>query len=118
MGYCYYGRYAEFFEAARVEALRNLGVSYKELEDSGILLPVMLLNIKYIKPAYYDEVIRVETSILSLPKVKFEFAYKTFNEKNELVNEAETTLVFTNDKGKPVRAPQQILEALKPYFNS
>jgi len=117
MGFCYYGRYAEFFEVARVEALRSLGISYKGLEDEGILLPVIDFNVKYFKPAYYDEVIRVETNIIVMPKVRFEFVYNTFNEKNELINQAQTTLVFTNKSGRPIKAPQKIINALLPYIN-
>ncbi|MGY6561843.1 MAG: acyl-CoA thioesterase [Luteibaculaceae bacterium] len=112
MGYCYYSRYAEFFEEARVEALRTLGVSYKELEDQGFLLPVSEYTIKYLKPAYYDELIRIKTSILEKPGVRITFFYETFNENGELLNKAHTTLVFTNTNGKPVRAPQFFLEKL------
>ncbi len=117
MGYCYYGNYATYFEIARVEALRTLGVSYKELEDSGIMLPVSDMSIKYLKPAFYDEEILVRTTISELPGVKFKFSYECFNEQNEKLNFADTTLVFISEETrKPTRAPEKLLNELKKYI--
>jgi acyl-CoA thioester hydrolase len=118
MGYCYYGRYAEFFEVARVEALRSIGISYKHLEDEGIMLPVLNYNVKYIKPAYYDEPITVKTTIKQTPTVKFSFFYETYNSQNELINTAETTLVFTNLQGKPIKAPAEVVNAVNQAFEA
>ena len=67
MGYVYYGNYTTYLEVARVEALRELGLSYKKMEDDGIMLPVLSLNIKFIKPAFYDDVITVKTCIKEMP---------------------------------------------------
>ena len=78
MGYCYYGNFAAFFEVARVEALRELGVTYKQLEDDGIILPVFEYQIKYFKPAYYDEELRIETTIEKVKGACIFFSYKTF----------------------------------------
>ena len=94
MGFCYYGNYAQYFEVARVEMLRSLGVSYKMLEDQGILLPVTDFSIKYIKPAYYDQNLTIKTFMRILPNVRIAFDYETFNESGELLNEARTELVF------------------------
>ena len=118
MGYCYYGNYAQYFEVARVESLRNLGVSYKDLEDMGIILPVTHFQIKYLKPAFYDENLSVRSHIVKLPSARIFFKYETFNEKNERINIGETSLVFLNKiSKKPVNCPNIILDKLKPYFN-
>ena len=117
MGYVYYGNYSTYFEVARVEALRSLGVSYKSLEDEGIMLPVLEYRIKYFKPAFYDDLLKIETQIDKMPGARVHFFYKTFRENGEQVNEAETTLVFVNVKtGRPVEAPAHVLEKFKEYF--
>src|SRR5688572_25110967 len=85
MGYAYYGNYATYFEVARVEALRQLGVNYKELEDEGTLLPVSEFCIKYLKPAYYDDLISITVSIHQLPTARIKFLYETKNDKNVLI---------------------------------
>ncbi len=118
MGYCYYGNYAQFLEVGRVECLRSLGVSYKALEDSGIMLPVLDLKIKYIKPSFYDDLLTIETTIVNLPTSKIEFTYKIFNEKKELITTASTTLVFVaKNSMKPTRSPETLLQKLKPFFD-
>src|SRR3989338_2710959 len=102
MGYCYYGNYAAYFEVARVEALRELGMSYKQMEEDGIAMPVLEYQIKYFKPAFYDDEIRIETIITEMPQYRIYFTYKSYNTKNELINEAKTSLVFVNKTtGKP-----------------
>ena len=80
MGYCYYGNYAQYFEVARVETLRSLGVSYKEIEDNGILLPVSDYQIKYILPAFYDEELNIKCVIKEISEFKIKFEYPLFNE--------------------------------------
>ena len=116
MGYVYYGNYATFFEVARVEALRSLNFSYNELEKSGIMLPVLELQIKYVKPAFYDDEIVIETSISEMPKARIKFEYKTFNQKGDLLNFGNTTLVFVDIKTKkPTLAPIYLLEKLEKF---
>ena len=100
MGYCYYGNYAQYFEVARVEALRELGVNYKNIEDMGYLMPVLDFNIKYLKPAFYDEELKIVCRIPILPSVRIKFEYETFNENKEKINFAVTTLVFFDKKSK------------------
>lgn len=118
MGYVYYGTYAQYFEVGRVEALRSLGFSYKELEDDGVMLPVHDLQVKYHKPAFYDDLLRVSTIIVALPTVRIVFNYEVRNEAGELLTEASTTLVFIDRAtGKPCRAPEGILAALRPHFS-
>ena len=117
MGYVYYGHYAAYFEVARVEMLRSLGFSYKVLEEEGVILPVLNYSIKYIKPAFYDELLKIKIVIKELPATRIHFDYETFNEKEELINIAETTLVFVNKKtGRPTAPPDDLLEALKRFF--
>jgi acyl-CoA thioester hydrolase len=118
MGYVYYGNYAMYYEAGRVEALRALGMSYREMEDTGIMLPVIKLEVNYLKPAFYDDLITVETSIPLLPDVKIKFDYLCINPNNEIINKGHTTLVFINkENGRPCRAPQELIKQLQPYFN-
>lgn len=113
MGYAYYGNYGEYFEVARVEALRSVGVSYKELEDQGVLLPVLEYKVKFFKPAFYDDVLRIETQIEPLNGARIHFTYKTYNSAGDQLNEASTTLVFVDKlKGRPISAPQWIKDKL------
>ena len=117
MGYVYYGHYAVYFEVARVEMLRSLGFSYKILEEEGIILPVLKYSIKYIRPAFYDDLLRIKTTIKQLPVARIQFDYETFNEKDELLNIAETTLVFVNkNTNRPGAPPADLLEAMKIFF--
>jgi acyl-CoA thioester hydrolase len=113
MGYCYYGNYASYFEVARVEALRQRGISYKELEQNGILLPVKKLEITYHQPAKYDDLLEIRTQIVQLEGVRIAFSYYTYNEVGDLLNEAYTLLVFVSaDTQKPMAIPTAILEQL------
>ena len=117
MGYVYYGNYTLYYEVGRVEALRQLGTSYKEMEDNGIMLPVYSCNIKYLKPALYDDLLVIKTSIKELPTAKISFDYEIYNQQNELINAANTLLVFINmSTNKPCPAPKSFLEKIKKYF--
>ena len=118
MGYMYYGNYAEFYEVGRVEMLRSLGMTYKSMEDSGIIMPVTELKCKYIKPALYDEEITVNVIIETMPALRIIFNYELYNEKEELINMGETTLVFINkEKNRPCMPSEDFLKRLKVYFN-
>jgi acyl-CoA thioester hydrolase len=117
MGYVYYGNYAEYFEVGRVEALRELGMSYRDMEDSGVLLPVLDYSIKYLKPAYYDELLTIKTMIIEMPTARLKFKYETYNEAGSMINFGETTLVFVKkETGKPCGAPADFVERIKQYF--
>lgn len=117
MGYVYYGNYTQYFEVGRVEALRQLGTSYKEMEESGVMLPVYTCNLKYLKPAYYDDLLIIKTTIKELPTAKINFDYEIFNQKNELLNTGNTTLVFINTTtNKPCPAPESFMEKIKKFF--
>ncbi|MFA6083937.1 acyl-CoA thioesterase [Mucilaginibacter sp.] len=117
MGYMYYGNYAEFFEVGRVEMLRSLGLTYSGMEASGIMMPVLELHSKYLKPARYDEEITVNVSMAKMPGVKIHFKYDLYNERQELIHVAETLLVFINMKtNRPCLPPQDFIDKLKPFF--
>ena len=117
MGYAYYGNYAQYFEVARVEALRTLGITYKAMEEEGVMLPVLEYNIKYFKPAYYDDLLTIKVTIPSLPRARILFEYETYNESGILLNKASTTLVFINMKtGKPTVAPANVLSSMVHFF--
>lgn len=117
MGYVYYGNYAQYFEVARVEMLRELGFSYKMLEAQGIMLPVVHYEIKYFKPAFYDDLLEIITTIPALPSARLQFNYQTYNAEGVLLNEASTTLVFINrETGRPCRAPSDMLKLMELSF--
>lgn len=117
MGYVYYGNYATYFEVARVEALRQMGLSYKMFEDMGTMMPVLQLNCKYHKPARYDDLLTIRTSIKQLPGVRIHFFYEVINEAGVLLHEGETTLVFVSMASmRPCACPNVLLEKLKPFF--
>ncbi len=117
MGYMYYGNYAQFYEVGRVEMLRSLGLTYSGMEQSGIMMPVLEMNCKYLKPALYDEEITVKVILEKMPGIRIHFKYELFNEKNELINLGETLLVFINMKtNRPCMPNQEFLNKLKPYF--
>jgi acyl-CoA thioester hydrolase len=118
MGYMYYGNYATFFEVGRVEMLRSLGMTYKSMEDSGIIMPVSEMKCKYIKPALYDEEITIKVIIEQMPSIRIYFRYELFNENEELIHLGETTLVFVDKiKNKPCLPSKEFLEKMNPYFN-
>ncbi|WP_134089397.1 thioesterase family protein [Olivibacter sp. XZL3] len=117
MGYVYYGNYAAYYEVARVEMLRSLGTSYKEMEAGRIMMPVLDLTCKYVKPAKYDDLLTIKVSIRNMPSLRMKFDYELFNEKKELINIGATTLVFIDmDKNKPCFPPQDFLNRLAPHF--
>jgi acyl-CoA thioester hydrolase len=119
MGYVYYGNYARYFEIARVECLRNLGFSYKELEASGIMMPVYEYHTRYRQPAQYDDLLTVKVIINTLPGVRMVFEYEIYNEQQTLLTTAQTTLVFISRQTKrPCSAPQMLLLKLNPYFTT
>jgi acyl-CoA thioester hydrolase len=118
MGYVYYGNYAVYFEVGRVEALRQLGMSYREMEEKGIMLPVLEFKIKYFKPAYYDDELTIRTTIKEMPGTRIIFYSESINAKGDVLNQGEVTLVFVNfETAKPCSAPDYFLKMMKPYFS-
>jgi acyl-CoA thioester hydrolase len=113
MGYVYYGNYARFYEIARVETLRSIGVSYKVLEDAGIGLPVYENYSKYHAPALYDDLLRVKCTLVKMPSARIEFEYLIFNESDQLLHEGKTTLVFMClSSKKVVKVPEWLISAI------
>lgn len=118
MGYVYYGNYALYYEVGRVELLRKLGVAYSDLEKQGVGLPALNFEIKYIKPAKYDDLIYVKTSIQEIPSSKITFYYECRDEKQMLLNIGKVTLVFINIKtGKPIRCPKNLETLFKSHLD-
>ncbi len=114
MGVVYHGNYAQYFEIGRVEWLRSLGVSYKRMEELGVMLPVVSLTMNYKRPAKYDEELTIRTVFKECSGVKIEFDYEIYNEKNELLTTAYSMLVFVDMKtGKPTLPPVYIVEKLE-----
>ena len=113
MGVVYHGNYASYFEIARTEWLRNLGVTYKELENKGIMLPVISLFFTFIKSAKYDDVLTIIVILKKKPLVKIEFDYEIYNQKKEKISTGNSVLAFMDMKtNKPLRCPDYILEKL------
>ncbi|CAI8366819.1 MAG: thioesterase family protein [Flavobacteriaceae bacterium] len=113
MGFVYHGNYAQFFEIGRLDWITQIGVSYKEMESQGILLPVIYLETSFLKSAYYDDELTIETFLLETPTVRIKFGYNIFNNKNELLTKGTTHLVFLNKKNnKPMRCPNYILDKI------
>ena len=114
MGVVYHGNYAQYFEMGRVEWLRNMGVSYKWMEENGVMLPVVSLSMNYKKPASYDDLLTVKTILKSQTSVKIEFDCAIYNEAKELLTTAHFILVFVSLKtGRPTAPPDNILELFK-----
>lgn len=118
MGYAYYGVYAQYYEVGRVEAMRLIGFSYKEVEAKGILMPVVEYSISYKKPAFYDDEITVVTYIRQMPKgVKLPFEYECYNSAGELLNTGKVILVYMQKSNNKVTSlPSWLEDALKPFF--
>ena len=113
MGVVYHGNYLQYLEIGRVEWLRAMGISYKSMEENGIMLPVISLQINYKKSAVYDDLITVVTKLKKKPTVRIEFDYEIYNEKGEQLIEANTVLAFLDmQTKKPIRCPEYLLEKL------
>ncbi len=118
MGYAYYGIYAQYYEVGRVDAMRVLGFSYKDVEAKGIMMPVLDYGITYKKPAYYDDELLVVTMLKEMPTgVKLNFEYEVFNQKNELLNTGHVTLaIIDKSTNKLTKLPLWFNEALSKFF--
>jgi acyl-CoA thioester hydrolase len=113
MGVVYYGNYAQYFEVGRVEFLRERGMSYREMEEDGVMLPVVHLEVNYKKSALYDELLTIETEIVEKPTVKISFNHKIYNKKKELLVTGKVVLVFMEIETRKIKkASSDILKAL------
>lgn len=118
MGFVYYGNYLRFYEIARGESMRALGLSYRKMEEQGVMMPVVKAELNYKKPAHYDEIITVRTLIKQMPQgARMDFHYEVYNEESQLLNHGFSQLAFVKKEGSvPCRCPEYLAELLKPYF--
>ncbi len=113
MGVVYHGNYPQYLEMGRIEWLRDFGVSYKKMEENGIMLPVVSIQLNYKRSAFYDDVLTLKTTLKKTPTVRIEFDYEIHNQNSELLVEANTVLAFMDAKTKrPIRCPEYILDKL------
>lgn len=118
MGYAYYGVYAQYYEVGRVEAMRMLGFSYRDVEARGILMPVVEFSVNYKKPAFYDDEVTVITYLKEKPTgVRIPFEYECRNASGELLNTGKVTLVcIDKNTNKMCRLPEWFSSAFDPFF--
>ena len=118
MGIVYYGNYAQYFEIGRVESIRQLGYSYREMEEDGVMLPVVEVHIKYLRSAVYDDLLTIKTTLRDLPvDPKITFHSEVFNEKGKLLTTGIVSLYFLNTKTKKkTNMPEKMRELLLPFF--
>lgn len=118
MGYLYYGNYAAYYEIGRVEMLRSIGLTYKAMEEEQhVMMPVMTLNMRFVRPARYDELLTIATTLRKLPDKEITFHVEIRNEDNQLVNGGSVKLCFVNSQtNETVPAPEFLLDKLRPHF--
>ncbi len=118
MNIVYYGNYAQYFEVGRVESIRQLGYTYKDMEEQGVIMPVVELHIKYLRPATYDDLLTVKTQIRELPtKHRIEFYQEVFNEKGKMLTSGKVVLYFLDAKTRnKVTMPEELRKKLTPFF--
>ncbi len=118
MNVVYYGNYAQYFEVGRVESIRQLGYTYKDMEASGVIMPVVDLHVKYLRPATYDDLLTVKTQIRELPTDhRIEFHQDVYNERGKMLTSGKVTLYFLEaDTRKKTNMPEEMRKALEPYF--
>lgn len=114
MGFVYYGNYPQYYEVARAEAMRHLGMTYKEMEENGVVMPIATMHIKYIRPARYDDLLTIKTIVPEMPSSRMHFDYEIYNENGDLLNKGTTVLAFLNKhSGRPCPAPAWFLAKLE-----
>ena len=119
MGYVYHGNYAKYYHISRTELFRKLGICDKELENHNIMLPVVCLKTKYLKPIFYDDIITIKTHLDKMPGSRMLFHHEVRNQNNELINKAESTVAFVDiDSRKPIRAPKIITSKIEKFIEN
>ncbi len=118
MGVVYHGNYAQFYEIGRTEALRSLGITYKDIEAMGVIMPVIDMQMRFLRPAKYDDLIRIKITVKEIPpQHKIIFHGEIFNEKDELINAGAITLYFMDAKTmKRVKMPKEIGEKMRAFY--
>ncbi len=117
MQFLYHSHYVEYFDIARTELIRSLGITNRELEEQGIMLPVLNVNIDYGMPATYDDLLTIRTTLREMPRVKIKFEYEVFLEDKLLTTGSVTLAFMDSNTKKAIRPPKRLLEILEPYFN-
>ncbi len=118
MGYVYYGRYAEYFEVSRAELIRDLGYSYAEMEQDGILMPVTGMQVRYLRPARYDQLLTLRATIRKIPAERVTVETLVLNEAGKLCVEGKVTLAFVHtESGRAVPAPDRFVELLEANWD-
>jgi len=118
MGTVHHSNYVKYYEMARWELFRSIGISYCSVEDAGYLLPVISMNFKFLRKTKYDALLTAKTILKDIQGARIWFTYKLFNEQNELINVAETELAFVErDNWKPCVVPDFIMNAVKSSYN-
>ncbi|HBL77602.1 MAG: thioesterase [Bacteroidetes bacterium GWF2_42_66] len=113
MGTVHHSNYVKYYETARWELFRSIGISYRSVEDAGYMLPVTRMNFHFLKTTHYDALLTVKTTLKAIKGVRIWFAYELYNEQNELINKAETELAFVNrNNWKPCAAPGFMMQAI------
>ena len=118
MGYLYYGNYAAYYEMGRVESIRALGLNYKDLEDHHkIMLPVLSLQCRFAKPAYYDDLLTIRSMLKEIPQKMITFHHEIINEAGEIINKGEVKLFFVDmENNTRISAPDFFIDKLNSYF--
>lgn len=118
MGVVYHGNYAQLYEIGRTEALRSLGLTYKQIESTGVIMPVTEIHSRFLRPAVYDDLLTVVTMVKEMPlHSKIVFHNEIYNEKEELLNTGDVTLYFLDAETKRrTDMPATIKEKLREYF--
>jgi acyl-CoA thioester hydrolase len=114
MGVVYYGNYGRLFEIGRTEMIREMGMPYRELEESGVSMPVYSVNSRYLYKITYDELITIETTVSAVPAARMTFHHRIYSQEGKLAHEATVVLVFLDSRtNRPVRAPRKLIELLE-----
>jgi len=117
MGYAHHGNYAQYFEIGRLELLHELGISYKKMEEEGLILPVYSINTRFIQPAKFDDTVRLRTILKEIPTARITFEYEIYNAENKKISTGETVLVFVDTKkNRPIKIPQNLLNKITDKF--
>lgn len=118
MNVVYYGNYAQYFEVGRVESIRQLGYTYKDMEASGVIMPVVELHVRYLRPATYDDLLTIKTQVRELPtNHQIEFYQEVYNEEGKMLTSGKVTLYFLElTTRRKTNMPEVLREKLAPYF--
>ena len=117
MGVVHHSNYIRYFEVGRTELMRNIGLSYKEVEDSGTVMPIATVEVRYFFPARYDEILSIKSAIKEMPKARMMVYYEIYNEQGKLLADGSTTLAFVSkETGRPQRAPEAMIAVLSQYL--